>query len=81
MPSRVVSSLFALSGFAVAILAGLSSGNSALRVTATALGAFVACHVVGTLVGMVAERVVEDHAKEAGASDVDKEGGSSVQAR
>lgn len=77
MPSKVIACIFGLSGFAVAIAAGMGSGNSAARVILQALAALLACFIVGTLVGLAAERVVLDHTR---ASRPDERSGGSTSA-
>ena len=59
--TKLIAATFALCGFAVAVLAGLSAGNSAARVLATALVSMVACQCAGLIVGCIGERVVSEH--------------------
>jgi hypothetical protein len=59
--ARVVASVFALSGFAIAIVAGMYAGNDAGTVLRRALGAMVACQIVGTMAGWIVQRVITDH--------------------
>jgi hypothetical protein len=59
--SRIVAVTFALSGFAVAIIAGLAAGNPASRVLGTAIIAMLVCNLVGIAIGAVAQRIVADH--------------------
>lgn len=68
-PAKVIASAFALSAFAVAIIAGLSAGNPTVRVLATALTAMVVCHFVGLAIGAVGQRVVTDHVQESKPSE------------
>lgn len=51
----------ALAGFIVAVLAGMRSSNPAGTVIITALVALVICNIVGTLLGLVIERVMDEH--------------------
>ncbi len=51
----------ALAGFVVALLAGMQAENTTSRVIVTALVALVACHIAGTILGMVIERVLNEH--------------------
>jgi hypothetical protein len=60
-PAKVIAGVFALAGFAVAMIAGLAAENSAARVLGTALVAMLICHLTGLLVGVVGERVVHEH--------------------
>ena len=79
--SRLISTTFALCGFAVAILAGLSAGNDSSRVLTTALIAMVACQGAGLVVGSIGERIVGEHmrsyrsAHPIGAAGAEKAGG------
>jgi putative Mn2+ efflux pump MntP len=63
IPSKVIASVFALSAFAVAVVAGLAGGNAADRVLMVAIGSMFLCHVVGMVVGAVGEWVVNEHVK------------------
>jgi hypothetical protein len=60
-PAKTIASVFALAAFAVAIIAGLSAGNTPARVLGTALAAMLVCHIMGLVVGAVGERVVIEH--------------------
>ena len=60
-PAKVVASVFALSAFAVAIVAGLAAGNTAPRVLGTAVIAMIVCHLAGLCIGAVGQRVVSEH--------------------
>lgn len=51
----------ALAGFIVAVLAGMRSSNPAGTVIITALVALVICNLVGTLLGLVIDRVMDEH--------------------
>jgi hypothetical protein len=57
----VIATILALSGFAVAIIAGLAAGNTPTRVLGAALACMLICHLVGLGVGAVGERVVNDY--------------------
>jgi hypothetical protein len=57
----MIASGFGLAGFAVAIIAGLTAGNSSERTLAVALVSMCVCHLVGLGVGAIAERMVEEH--------------------
>lgn len=54
-PTQMVAAIFALSAFAVAIVAGLGAGADATRTVVVALVAMMLCHVVGTVIGTIAE--------------------------
>ena len=60
-PGRVIASAFALAGFAVALIGGVSAGNSAVAVIRFGLGAMVLCYITGWLIGSVASSVVNEH--------------------
>lgn len=55
---KVVSACCGLSGFAVAVIAGLAADNAGDVILFRALASMVACQVVGLVVGMIIERVV-----------------------
>ncbi|MEX0655214.1 MAG: hypothetical protein WD534_08290 [Phycisphaeraceae bacterium] len=61
IPSRVIASCFALVSFAAALLVGLLSGNGAGVIIWRATLVMLACWVIGWIVGLVAQRVVDDH--------------------
>lgn len=62
--SRVMAGCFAMSAFAVAIVAGLGSHNPATFVLSRALIAMILCYPVGYIVGIACERVIALHSKE-----------------
>lgn len=57
-PTKTISSLFALSAFAIAIVAGIIARNPPATVLSNALICMVLCRVFGALVGLAALRVV-----------------------
>lgn len=59
IPSKLIASCFALIAFAAATLVGLAAQNSAWTVLYRALIAMGVCWVVGFIVGLVAQRVVD----------------------
>jgi len=61
MPAKVIAGSLALTGFAVAILAGLAAGNAASTILWTALVAGFVCWVLGVIVGAVAYKAVTEH--------------------
>ena len=61
IPATTIAGLFALSAFAVAILAGLASDNSAQSVLTRALLAMLVCYPIGLAVGMIAFQLVDEH--------------------
>ena len=62
--SRVIASCLGLSGFAIAVVAGLAAGNPGGRVLTVALVCMIACHLVGLATGLVGERVIEDYMRQ-----------------
>lgn len=63
--SKVLAGCLALAAFAVAILAGLASGNPAAQILLRAVVAMIACYPVGFIVGLLCERAIADHVNEA----------------
>ena len=59
--ARVVTAVFALSGFAIAIACGLAAGNDGGAVLSRAIAAMLGCQLVGMLAGAVVQRVTTDH--------------------
>jgi hypothetical protein len=57
----VIAGCFALSAFAVAVLAGLSSDNPAGQVLGRAVACMVVCYPVGLIAGIVCVRVIGSH--------------------
>ncbi|MDX2018331.1 MAG: hypothetical protein SFY95_11930 [Planctomycetota bacterium] len=60
-PSKVIAGISGLAGFSVAIFAGLMAQNPATTVLTNALVAMVICQFVGWALGLVGERVIQDH--------------------
>ncbi len=61
MPAKVIAGCLALTGFAVAILAGLAVGNPTLQILWHALIAMGACYIGGLVIGAIAFRAVTEH--------------------
>ena len=61
--SRAVAGCFALAAFAVAVVAGLAGGNTTASILVRALIAMAVCYPVGLIIGLMCQRVVEEHAK------------------
>ena len=59
--AKVIAGCFALSAFAVAILAGLASENPTAQILQRAVISMFICYPVGLIVGMVCERVITTH--------------------
>ncbi len=60
-PSKVIAGCFALAAFAVAVLAGLAGGNSAVSILTRALIAMIGCYPIGLMIGVICQRVMTDH--------------------
>ncbi len=60
VPSNVIGACFSLAAFAVAIVAGLTSGNGAVSILVRAVIAMIVCYPVGLIIGLVCQRVVDD---------------------
>jgi putative Mn2+ efflux pump MntP len=56
-----IASIFALAAFAIAIAAGLASGNPASAILLRAILAMLVCYPVGLAIGHVAQRLIHDH--------------------
>ena len=61
--TKVIAGTMGLSAFVIAVVAGLGAGNDASTVLLRALVAMAACHVVGMVIGAVAERTLDEHVK------------------
>lgn len=61
--SKLFGSVFGLAAFAVAVIAGLSVGNAPSQVLFKAIVCMMICYVVGTLLGLIAERTVAEQAR------------------
>ena len=59
--ATTIAACFALAAFAVAVVAGLASGNAAASVLGRAIAAMVVCYPVGLAVGYIAQRIVGEH--------------------
>jgi hypothetical protein len=62
--SKVMAGCFSMAAFAVAIIAGLTSGNPAILVLGRALVAMILCYPIGYVIGIVCERVIALHVGE-----------------
>jgi len=61
--ATTIAGCFALAAFAVAIVAGLASGNGAASILTRAIYALVGCYPLGLAIGLIAQRVIQDHIK------------------
>lgn len=60
-PSKVIGFVFALTAFAVAIVAGMAAGDSAENVLPRALMVLFVCHLIGLVLGSVVNHVLNEH--------------------
>lgn len=58
---KVMGSTFALAAFSVAVVAGISAGNSGATVLFNAIIATFVCNAVGIVVGLCAQHVIAQH--------------------
>lgn len=58
--AKVIASCFGVSVFAVALIAGLASGNSAISILFRALVATALCYPVGIVVGMICAWLIRE---------------------
>jgi hypothetical protein len=64
-PSRIIASCFALSAFAIALVAGLSAGRSASGILSTAVFALLGCYILGLIVASVANVAISERIDQA----------------
>ncbi|MEM9063907.1 MAG: hypothetical protein AAGB51_00290 [Planctomycetota bacterium] len=57
----VIAAIAALSGFAIALVAGLAAGNGGATVIGRALVAMLICFIVGRILGTIGAVAVRDH--------------------
>ena len=60
-PSSAIAGCFALSAFAVAVVAGLAAQNPASSILFRALIAMIVCYPVGLIIGLICQRLMFDH--------------------
>ncbi|MEO1584438.1 MAG: hypothetical protein AAFR96_07695 [Planctomycetota bacterium] len=58
---RVYASVAGLAGFVVAILSGINAENAASSILADAIVCMIACYLVGTALGALAQHAVAAH--------------------
>lgn len=81
-PSSAIAGCFALSAFAVAVVAGLAAQNPASSILVRALIAMIVCYPVGLIIGLICQRLMFDHIEahqKAASITMPNEGGKSVQ--
>lgn len=57
---KLIGASFALTGFSVAVVAGLMSGNPAVTILTRALVALVVCRLLGAFLGYVGDRITQE---------------------
>lgn len=60
IPTKVAGACMGLSGFAIAVFAGLGGGHPSEDILSRALLSMLGCYVVGLAIGAVMERAVEE---------------------
>lgn len=73
---RLSAGVMGLAGFAVALLAGLQAGNETSRIIVVALIAMLVCHAAGVVLGLVIERIVDEHKRTLNAIDSRQKAGT-----
>ena len=58
IPSQVIAGSCACAAFAIAVARGMAAGNPADLILQRALIAMVVCFVIGSVIGMICQRVV-----------------------
>ncbi len=59
--ANVIATCFALVGFTASLIVGWAAGNSAYTILWRSAVAFCICHLVGRLIGSIAQRTIEDN--------------------
>lgn len=59
-PSQTIPVCLALSGYVVALIAGIAAGNPALRVLLVGLIVMIPAYVLGSLLGAMADHIVSE---------------------
>lgn len=62
--AKVIASSMGLTGFAIACIAGLSVGNPTNLILIRSLIAMIGCYLLGSILGAVAEWVINQHLAE-----------------
>ncbi|MCZ6836934.1 MAG: hypothetical protein O7G85_14250 [Planctomycetota bacterium] len=61
--SRVIAGCFGLAAFGIALVTGLASENPATIILTRAIFAMVVCYPIGWIVGLLCQRIIDDHIK------------------
>ena len=64
IPARVIATCLALVGFAAAVVVGIAVGNEPTAVLTRATLVMIGCLVLGTIVGKVAQRTIDQHVEQ-----------------
>lgn len=64
MPTRLIASSFALIAFTLALVMGVSAGNTTTRTLINALGAMMVCYMVGMFISSAAFGAIREHIEE-----------------
>lgn len=75
---KLIGASFALTGFSVAVVAGLMSGNPAVTILTRALGALVVCRLLGGFLGYIGDRITVEAAATRSAACAVQVGASGV---
>jgi len=59
-PTRIIASCFALSAFAIALIAGLNADRSVSAILSTAVFALVVCYILGLMIASIANVAVSE---------------------
>ena len=59
--SKLIAACFALAAFAVALIAGMLSGNSATQIVLNAIIVLIVCYPIGWMAGLLCQYVVHEH--------------------
>ena len=62
--SNVVAGCFAIAAFAIALIAGVAGGNPTGGVLTRAMISMIVCYPIGLIIGLICERVVDNHLRE-----------------
>lgn len=59
-PTRIIASCFALSAFAIALIAGLNADRDAASILSTAVFALIVCYILGLIIASIANVAVRE---------------------
>lgn len=64
LAGSTIAGVFSITAFVVALLSGVVAGNEPLSVVSRAFLALLLCYPIGFAVGLVLQRVIDDHIRE-----------------